>query len=119
MTVQELMEEACRIALAHGFGVEEEPNVGEFIALVHTELSEAFDGWRKGDGLKTIRTSQEIVGNGLVKAIKPDGFPVELADAVIRICQWCQRYGIPLREAIEMKMAYNETRPYKHGGRRC
>jgi hypothetical protein len=30
----------------------------------------------------------------------------------------CQRYGIDLEAALQVKMAYNKTRPCRHGGRR-
>ncbi len=42
---------------------------------------------------------------------------VELADAVIRIADLCGHLGIDLEAAIDLKMAYNETRPFKHGKR--
>lgn len=35
---------------------------------------------------------------------------VELADAVIRIADLCGHLGIDLEAAIDLKMAYNETR---------
>lgn len=46
---------------------------------------------------------------------KPEGVAVELADAVIRIADLCGHLGIDLEEVIEIKMAYNEGHPYKHG----
>lgn len=48
---------------------------------------------------------------------KPEGVAVELADAVIRIADLCGYLGIDLDTVISEKMAYNETRPFKHGKR--
>lgn len=48
---------------------------------------------------------------------KPEGVAVELADAVIRIADLCGYLGIDLDAVISEKMAYNETRPFKHGKR--
>jgi NTP pyrophosphatase (non-canonical NTP hydrolase) len=39
----------------------------------------------------------------------------ELADAIIRICDIAGIYEIDLDWHVKAKMAYNETRPYKHG----
>ncbi len=36
------------------------------------------------------------------------------ADTIIRIFDTCGHYGIDLEQAIEIKMKYNESRPYKH-----
>ena len=42
---------------------------------------------------------------------------VELADAVIRIMDYAQRYGYRVPEALAAKAAYNKTRPRMHGGK--
>lgn len=61
-------------AVAHGFWEEgSEPTFGEYCALIHEEISEAFSAWRNNE-------PDEYVVDG-----KPEGVWVELADVVIRI----------------------------------
>ena len=87
---------------------DKEVTVSEFIANTHTELSEAFEEYRAGRPLRNIRMSEDG---------KPEGFAVELADVIIRIADTCGLHGIDLEEAIQMKMTYNKTRSYRHGGK--
>lgn len=86
-----------------------EPNTGEKLMLVVTELSEAMEDYRKGLPLDVI----QIAGG------KPEGFPIELADAVIRIADLCGYLGIDLNTAIIQKLEYNKTRSFRHGGKRA
>ena len=49
-----------------------------------------------------------------------NGFPSWeelLADCVAGVQRMAAHYGIDLEAAIEAKMAYNRTRPYRHGGK--
>jgi NTP pyrophosphatase (non-canonical NTP hydrolase) len=71
------------------------------IALIMSELGEAVEGVRKPcqDPSCTLYTSEEI----------------EMADVIIRICDYAERFGLRLAEAVEAKMEYNRSRPYKHG----
>lgn len=69
--------------------------------------AEAVEEYRKG------RDPREIYYNGE----KPEGIPIELADAVIRILDYCEFAGIDLESAISIKARYNESRPYRHGGK--
>ena len=41
--------------------------------------------------------------------------PEEIADAFIRLFDLCGFYGIDIEAHIKAKMAYNATRPAKHG----
>lgn len=71
--------------------------VAEKLALIHSEISEAMEGHRKG----------------LMDDKLPDRpmIEVELADAVIRICDLAGALGLDLGGAIASKLAYNLTRP--------
>jgi NTP pyrophosphatase (non-canonical NTP hydrolase) len=77
-------------------------NDGEMISLMHSELSEALEGLRHGNP-----PSEHIPEFSAAEE--------EFADCVIRIMDICAARGYRLGEAILAKMAYNETRPEKHG----
>lgn len=50
---------------------------------------------------------------------KPEGEAIELADCVIRIMDYFGSKGWSLEQAVSLKCAYNETRPYRHGGKKA
>lgn len=75
------------------------------IALCHSELSEALEAARDGK-----YAAYEKDG-------KPEGVVVELADTMIRIMHLCGLLGLDLESAVEQKMAANQKRSYRHGGR--
>ena len=50
---------------------------------------------------------------------KPEGIPIELADVIIRVLDYCGYAGIDIDAAISQKHEYNRTRPYRHGGKKC
>lgn len=108
MNIQDLQKQAHKAALEKGWYDGPEGTVGGYIALAHSELSEAFEEYRNGHPLTSIYFKEG--------SIKPEGFPVELADVFIRLADTAENYGIDLTEAIHLKMAYNVTREYRHGG---
>ena len=71
-------------------------NFGEVVALMHSELSEALEGWRKN----------------LMDDHLPDRkmIEVELADTIIRILDTGEAEGLDIAGAIRDKFAYNQTR---------
>ena len=102
---------ACReTEINHGFGRQ---TPGEDIALMHSELSEALEEMRNPAGRRLNETYYNPE-----KPTKPEGVPAELADVVIRILGFCERNEIDLGSAILEKMAYNESRPFMHGGKK-
>jgi NTP pyrophosphatase (non-canonical NTP hydrolase) len=84
-------------------------NVPEKLMLVVTEVAEAMEDLRDG---------KPSVVSVLNEAGKPSGFPSELADAIIRLLDLARSLGIDISQEVALKMAYNETRPHKHG-RQC
>lgn len=107
MNIKDLQEEAHKIACEKGWHIQPR-SVGDLIALCHSELSEALEFYRKYGCVINIDGTTS----------KPEGFGVELADVIIRVADMAELYGLDLEEAINIKMAYNRTRPYRHGGKK-
>lgn len=122
LTVAELVQQAHGNAVNHGFW-ENPPEFGTSIALIHAELSEALEEVRAGNRIRPGDPTPAVYysGGGYIAtaptacAKKPEGYAIELADAVIRIADLCGYMGLDLEAAIRKKMAYNATRPYMHG----
>lgn len=144
-TIQQLVERSHRLAVEKGWH-ETWPDgkvkshtvpIGEKLALIHSEISEALEAFREHgvfrrcpncngvgefDGVKCAAgCNAGFMASWVYPAddLKPEGFVVELADAVIRIADLCGALGLDLAAAIEQKHAYNATRPYRHGGKRA
>jgi NTP pyrophosphatase (non-canonical NTP hydrolase) len=80
------------------------------VANLHTEISEAWEEIRNNHAINEVYYNPE-------KPEKPEGFGVELADLIVRTLHICGHYGIDIDALVELKMAYNEKRPYRHGGK--
>jgi NTP pyrophosphatase (non-canonical NTP hydrolase) len=114
--LQDLLDESAEHAKSKGF----DPTFPEFIALAHSELSEALEEFRKGKGLNETYIGDDDnnawrAGKKALNACKPEGIPPELADVVIRIAHYCGVNDIDLVGAIQTKLAFNKTRPHMHG----
>ena len=77
-------------------GIRKDRNVGELLCLIHSEISEAMEGARKGlmDSHLTHKSMMEV----------------ELADAIIRIFDLAESRGFKLGETIYEKLEYNKSR---------
>lgn len=126
--LNEIKREIHKNAVAHGWW-DKEKSFPEIIALIHSELSEALEEDRErrphiyfvverkqADG-KIIPEMRTDWGDGSFDGQKPEGVGIELADAIIRILDYCEHAGIDIDAAIRMKHEYNKTRPYMHGGK--
>jgi NTP pyrophosphatase (non-canonical NTP hydrolase) len=133
LTIAAVAAEAHEISAKHGWwrnadgtahGIDKIP---EKLALVHSEISEALEEYRSGIDVRRIYythrwdagSDRPVYADDTDPKIKPDGFGVELADAIIRIADLATYYGIDLERAIRLKLAHNRTRPMRHGGKVC
>lgn len=77
-------------------GNKEERNKAEILCLIHSEISEAMEGLRKG------LNDDHLPHRPMIE--------VELADAMIRIFDMAGAFGYDLDGAIREKFAYNQQR---------
>jgi len=92
-----------RIAVSKGWHDKHDKNDPQtfptLLCLVHSEVSEALEAYRAGFAPHTMEV------------------PSELADIIIRVMDICGLYGIDIDKAVKEKLQFNESRPYRHGGK--
>ena len=81
----------------------------EKLCLIHSEVSEALEELRQGEGPHQFISYDEDT--------KPIGFVIELADIMIRTLDLCGALDLDIEEVIRVKHEYNKTRPHRHGGK--
>jgi len=141
ITIDDMARRVHKTALVHGWwkflttgdvpetaDAESRP-VAEQLMLMVTELAEAMEEHREHDvhaiywvnvqGEKMLYHSKDEALTGAMKGVKPEGYFVELADCVIRIMDSFEANQESLEFFLNMKDAYNKTRPYRHGGKKA
>jgi len=103
MNINTLVTKAHDNARAHGFW-DADQNIGNKCALIHSEVSEFFEGYRKG---KHVEPDEHCPNN--------TNQSIELADIIIRVADLAGYLCIDLEDAIKAKMDYNKGRPHLHG----
>lgn len=88
------MREVREMADAKGFS-SDHARIWEMLALIHTEISEATDAYKKGQPMDKIGE--------------------ELIDAIIRILHLLSALDLDAEELFQHKMGINWSRPHKFG----
>ncbi len=93
-------------------GWHENWNLPEKLMMVVTELAEAMEELRDHDSNHVYKNKDN--------PDKLEGFPVEVADAMIRLWDIAvnEGFGYTLVQLLNAKNEYNKTRGYRHGGRK-
>ena len=105
LKINDFISECWKNSEAHGF---HDANISpaEYLALIHSEVSECLEEFRAGRNPSEIRHGNDG---------KPEGVPIELADVVIRVFDMAGEFGIDLESAIIEKHEFNKGRPFLHG----
>lgn len=114
-----LCREAHENSKSKGF-YDEPKNIGEMLALIHSEVSEALEADRKGKYCQEYDDCAQYLDEDdrFIAAYKADikgTFEEEMADIVIRVFDMCGYKGIDLAAHVDMKMRFNSLREHKHG----
>lgn len=125
MDINEFVKLAGHASKIKGFR-DNPVELGTLLMLTVSEVSEALEADRKNKWAKldafnnamailvpdgAVHTKFQMEFNTYIK----DTFEDEIADAVIRLADICDRYHIDLEQHILLKMRFNALRPHKHG----
>ena len=101
--LNDLAHQILEINRANGWKVatpeswDDERHIPTLLCLIHSEVSEALEGFRKGD--------RENVAE-------------ELADVLIRVLDTAGGLGIDMDAEVRAKLEKNRQRGFRHGGKR-
>ena len=120
--INRLAKEIHSNNVSKGFYLDKK-NIGEMLALIHSEVSEALEADRIDNYAEMDETLWEDMNRDLdedyfehaFKEYCKDTFEDELADIVIRVLDLAHFKGIDIEKHIKAKMRFNSLREYKHG----
>lgn len=121
----EIMDNNTRL----GWEPDKKRTFGDEIALLHSEVSEAFEAFRDNGFADTTGPEEHYLGcekvmfdpkkdcTCFMPPPKPEGVGSEFADIFIRLLHYSAVHDIDLIAETRRKMEYNKTREYRHGGK--
>ena len=142
MTLNEMTQKAHEMSRAKGWYEGPPRSALEMHMLMVSELAEAtecvrarlppvyFEAIEDGSPIEPVDLTPEaftfehkiMSGSGGCmgkeqRMLKPEGEAVELADVAIRLMDYFAARGWDFEKTVQLKMAYNSTRPHRHGGK--
>lgn len=117
-TLNEIAQIVNKNAHDKGFydkNLSEDHYIEAVINNLHDELSELHESYRENRLREPCDKAEKMKELGL----RPlTCLEEELSDVIIRVCDNAHHLGVNIQEAVEIKHAYNKTRPYRHGNKR-
>lgn len=104
---EDIAHRCWHIAESKGFHTVND-NPAAWVANIHGEVSELWEAYRNGK-----------LSEPCDKDVPLSNAEEELADIIIRACDTALQMGIDIERAVCVKLDYNETRPYLHGGKKA
>lgn len=122
MTISEIQKAVHQLAKEKGWYAQERSPL-ELHMLIVSEIAEATEEARlNNDPIYQLAQIEPAYRTPDLphwdSKIKPEGELIELADAVIRILDYCEHKGFNLESAIMLKHEYNKLRSHRHGNKK-
>lgn len=114
-TINQIADAIHENAIVHGFHPKNQSErvfLNEQLMNLHSEVTEIHEAWRNGKPWDLCDKSSAMRSLGLPPLTNIEE---EYADVVIRALDQCRRLGVDIAMAIQIKHAYNKSRPFKHG----
>ncbi len=99
--------------------------IPEKLLMIDGEIAEAMEAYRdpRFDPTKTYVKQGgeyvELADDDVDPTKKPEGLPIELADALIRGLHLAREANLNIGRAVVRKMLHNPTRSFRHGNKRA
>ncbi len=128
---EKLQREVHEVNVKNGWW-ETPPSIGDILAMMHCELSEAMEAYREGKNIDDVwydcKQQDDECTEGYYTSIggcqscpysKPEGIPVELADCVMRIMDIMEYVGFFISKELYDHLGENIIAAFKKGIMNC
>lgn len=118
--ITKLAQDIHEVSKAKDWWKDGDRNPLEILMLITSELAEAAEEFRNGKPAVYYNdlTGEVVEGVNMPANIKPEGWAVEIADAIIRCLDYTAQQGVDIGAIVDLKNRYNKTRPARHGGKK-